>query len=492
MIQDIKIAEEFKKILKEPMGSLISEKDLKDDTQVITVGDRATLTVLEHGITPVLAVVDYKEKRKAIPANDRKTLEKFGEIVHRAKNNAGFVSVDAWNAVRESLSTNSTVRLEIEGEEDLLTLAVLFQAPHNSCIIYGQPGKGLVLIEATPQKKQEYAELLIETSARAFMQWFSGKTVIAYDGDADGCCSAALLAKYVQEHGLEVVPIVTNDAVLHDEVVKKIKKLKVGNLLVVDFGGEAAGILAELSKSMNVLVIDHHRMHAKNFGKTLVLNPHIFSIPEQWIAPTSWLAYRTARTEDWKAAVGIIGDKGFLQCKEFLKGVKAKYSVDFDKLTDMVNSAFSVRKPEEAVSALLSAKTPEELLKSKKLLSFEKKISEEVERILKAHKKKALFKKNLIIYDFKSKYAIRGTISNQMQQAYKGQVVVIGEEEGKYYFMSMRTTNRSIDLVPLIKKSMKGFEEARGGGHAQACGCKVLLRDKKRFLGIFTKNLCNT
>jgi uncharacterized protein (UPF0218 family) len=48
----------------------------------------------------------------------------------------------------------------VEGEEDLLTLIAIMEAPNNSIIVYGQPYEGIVAVKVTQEKKTEISEIL--------------------------------------------------------------------------------------------------------------------------------------------------------------------------------------------------------------------------------------------------------------------------------------------------------------------------------------------
>jgi hypothetical protein len=55
---------------------------------------------------------------------------------------------------------NPPIRLTVNGEEDLLVLPVCIHAPENSVILYGQPNKGLVLVQITAEIRNKAQALL--------------------------------------------------------------------------------------------------------------------------------------------------------------------------------------------------------------------------------------------------------------------------------------------------------------------------------------------
>ncbi len=146
MITDLIINEEIKKFLRKPLGKLIQEKNLHSyfNDELIAVGDKVTLTCLKLGLVPRLAIVDYKIKRKQITAKEKRQLKNFGTVVLQAKNDAGTISLEAWEKVKEALNLQKAIaKIEVSGEEDLLALAVILNAKEGDRIIYGQPRNAL-------------------------------------------------------------------------------------------------------------------------------------------------------------------------------------------------------------------------------------------------------------------------------------------------------------------------------------------------------------
>ncbi|MFH1424879.1 MAG: DUF359 domain-containing protein [archaeon] len=485
MISDFTLAKEALAEFKKPQGNFIKDTGLKNliPERLIAVGDETNLKLAQVGITPALAIFDYKIKRGEI---SKEVQEKLGEPDLRVKNPAGVISLGAWNAIKQALSTQSS-RILVDGEEDLLAIATYFLAPSGFKILYGQPNKGLICWEVSDKKKQEYAELLIATSAREFISKLKGKTVVLHHDDPDGCTSAVLMLKKVK-----AVPIVTNDVTIHANLRREIEKENAKNLIIVDLGGEARSDIVEMSQKMNVMVVDHHQVWGDApFGNALLLNPHLFEVPDTHIAPASYLCYKITQDNDWIAAIGVIGDKGQPQCADFLKKTKSHYKVDFDELTELASAADVVGESDSLVQILLKANGPGDLLKSKELVEYGKTVASELNLLLAAHKKEAklLAGGKLLVYEMKSELEMRGAVANQLQTHYPDKVIIIAEAEDDEFSMSLRTMRDDFDLVPAIKASIAGLKSAQGGGHAHASGAKVLLKDKETFLQRFAEQI---
>jgi uncharacterized protein (UPF0218 family) len=50
----------------------------------------------------------------------------------------------------------------VDGEEDLLAIPAVLEAPLRALIVYGQPSQGIVVVEASSQRKAKLAKLLDE------------------------------------------------------------------------------------------------------------------------------------------------------------------------------------------------------------------------------------------------------------------------------------------------------------------------------------------
>ncbi|MEM2911228.1 MAG: DUF359 domain-containing protein [Candidatus Bathyarchaeia archaeon] len=168
------LSQKLREQLKKPFGTLIRGsfretvnilKDiLREETppSIISVGDTVSKNLVESKIFPNLLIVDNKVMRTAIkPA----LIPADKEL--RIKNPPGTLTQEALTAVQEALKTNCRVKIVVDGEEDLLTLAAVFHAPENSMVIYGQPREGIVLVKVTREKKAEVAEILKEMEIAA-------------------------------------------------------------------------------------------------------------------------------------------------------------------------------------------------------------------------------------------------------------------------------------------------------------------------------------
>lgn len=161
------LPQKLQRQLKKPWGKLVRgsfsetacklREIIKDEKppSIISVGDAVSKNLVENEIFPNLLIIDNKVMRtKVEPLSFPADKEVY------ARNPPGTVTQEALNAVREAFKANCRVKMVIEGEEDLLTLAAVLYAPENSIIVYGQPQEGIVVVKATRENKAEATEIL--------------------------------------------------------------------------------------------------------------------------------------------------------------------------------------------------------------------------------------------------------------------------------------------------------------------------------------------
>lgn len=152
--------------LQKPLGLVLSGTQIKNAIKkqkgkiIITVGDVATKTLLEVGVVPSLIIIDNKVERKpykGLSPWKNTTLLCSAEVA----SGPGYIAKEAIALIRKwSRQPQKSFVIEVEGEEDLLALPVLTEAPGGAIVYYGQPQKGLVEAVVTPKKKKKVVELL--------------------------------------------------------------------------------------------------------------------------------------------------------------------------------------------------------------------------------------------------------------------------------------------------------------------------------------------
>ncbi len=161
---DKKITPELRRRLKRPHGKVYTGRTaarrLRKTETVISVGDIATEILLKNGVTPAVAIVDFKCRRKDVAKKTKTIIQKFRAKTLKAKNPPGTVSSQLYDACRAALlGKTRPMKILVDGEEDLAVIPAVIFAPAGAAVYYGQPGKGGVVIEVGAHSKKKFSEV---------------------------------------------------------------------------------------------------------------------------------------------------------------------------------------------------------------------------------------------------------------------------------------------------------------------------------------------
>lgn len=122
---------------------------------IVSVGDKVSRNLHEHGITPQLAITDNKSLRRSV-----KPAKFEAKRVVQVENPQATITEEAAAAVEDALKGKEHVHIVVAGEEDLLTPVAVLYAPENALVVYGQPYEGMVVVKVTAEKRARAKELL--------------------------------------------------------------------------------------------------------------------------------------------------------------------------------------------------------------------------------------------------------------------------------------------------------------------------------------------
>jgi len=152
--------------LKEPFGRLLPGTPAQtmsalnriiSQTQprrVAAVGDVVSRETLIAGIAVNLRILDHISMRRPTAAFNLKVRKTY-----RVKNPAGVITLEAWEMIKRSMKDEEALII-VEGEEDLLALPCIAESPNDSLVLYGQPSKGLVVVDVDARVKAEAGLIL--------------------------------------------------------------------------------------------------------------------------------------------------------------------------------------------------------------------------------------------------------------------------------------------------------------------------------------------
>ncbi len=150
------VGDELRSLIAKSNGELCSPVDFSgkySGSRVIAVGDVTTQVLHDSGIVPFMEVVDLKTKRgsgdsfKSVPGS------------HRITNEAATLSHDLFLLI-EKLLKGEGGRIEVEGEEDLAVIPIIFYSDKNTVVAYGIPDVGMACIQVSLEVKQLVNDLI--------------------------------------------------------------------------------------------------------------------------------------------------------------------------------------------------------------------------------------------------------------------------------------------------------------------------------------------
>ena len=159
----LRLPESLRENLKWPLGPVVHGADvlpaLGNASPLVTVGDFCTLDLIARGRTPDLCLVDFKTKRQEDPEL-REAFARVHARIARLRNPAATIVSEAWRVLSEAFKSEERVRVEVQGEEDLLALVCIALAPETAAVLYGMPGQGVVVVRADREAKSRVLGLL--------------------------------------------------------------------------------------------------------------------------------------------------------------------------------------------------------------------------------------------------------------------------------------------------------------------------------------------
>jgi GTP-dependent dephospho-CoA kinase len=159
-----RLPEDMRSQLATPLGRVFSgeeteglefERLIKESPMIITVGDRVTDTLGSLGRTPEVQVVDGLERRK----KRKPPSVPYARLVE-VKNPAGTLTAEAISGMKDAFLGKKPVRIQVDGEEDLMAMLAIAMAPVFAIVFYGQPRVGVVAVKADATAKSRNRAIL--------------------------------------------------------------------------------------------------------------------------------------------------------------------------------------------------------------------------------------------------------------------------------------------------------------------------------------------
>lgn len=312
--------------------------------------------------------------------------------------------------------------------------------------------------------------------------------VFFFDNDVDGLCSFLLLRRYI-ERGRGVA--IKSFPDLSVDYFRKVRELNADYIFILDKHAVSKEFFKEVEQvNIPVVWIDHHDVEVGDL-------PNFVSYFNPSREPVTAFCYQiTQREEDlWIAIVGCISDRYLPSYYTNFQKSYPELTIDSDnafeivfnseigKIERMLNYGLkdSITNVVNMLKFLFKAKTPYDVLeennKNKRIHERFREIDVKSKLLMKKAMAIAEGKSNVLIFEYGGEMAISANLSNALMHRFPEKVIVVIYNKGATATISVRGENVRDKVQKIIEK----FDNATCGGHEDAVGAKIILKDLDEF-----------
>jgi single-stranded DNA-specific DHH superfamily exonuclease len=318
--------------------------------------------------------------------------------------------------------------------------------------------------------------------------------IFFFDDDIDGLSSFLLLSRYINRgKGISI----KSKPELDKKYARKIIELKSDYVFILDKPLVSKEFIDEVYEMNIPLVwIDHHSVEQNyDIEPKKVYYYNTTKNEKKTSEPVTYWCYKiTENKEDlWIAVIGCISD-GYMpdfitdfekKYKElWKKDVKSAfeglYGTEIGKIIRILNFAIKDKTSNvvKMIKFLQKVKSPYEISEEREnnfmLLRFNQ-INKTYKKIMERAQK---FTKNKVIYfQYSGDFSLSADISNELWYNNPEKFIVVVYIRGIKSNVSMRGKNAK----KITEEVIKGFDNARGGGHEVATGATLNAEDLPKF-----------
>jgi uncharacterized protein (UPF0218 family) len=162
------VPESLRSVLAERYGPVYRDAEADQRLRALgtfgACGDLVTARAIELGHLPLVGIVDYKTRRSE-PVDPKVFRPLAAKGVVRVKNPPGLLTESLRVAVRERIAKGGGL-IEVDGEEDLGSLALVESMPAGATVIYGIPGAGVSFVRVDAISKEHVRHLIAQMELR--------------------------------------------------------------------------------------------------------------------------------------------------------------------------------------------------------------------------------------------------------------------------------------------------------------------------------------
>jgi len=320
------------------------------------------------------------------------------------------------------------------------------------------------------------------------------RPIFFFDNDPDGLCSFILLQKYIgRGKGVSIKSFPE----LIEEDFRKVQELNADYIFILDKPLVSNSFFDQAEKfNIPVVWIDHHFIDKSEIPKFVNYYNPVFN-KKKTEEPVTALCYQiTKRKEDlWLAVVGCISDhfvpdfyEDFEKAYPEFKVKEKKpfgilYNSPIGKIVMILSFGLKDRTTNvvKMIKFLTGAKGPYDVLEeNKKNQSFHERyndLNSKYQNILKKSISAEESDKKVLFFKYGGDFSVSRDLSNELSYKFENKVIVVAYVRGLKANISMRGEN----VKDLLSKAIKGLENARGGGHRNAVGGQIQVKDVEEF-----------
>lgn len=138
-------------------------RELSRSRRIVAVGDFTVLELLRRGVTPEIAIVDFKIMRRELARQAAdEVLRAYREArLLRVRNPAGTLNPELLGVAKKLMGSADRCLVLVEGEEDLVALAFMMSQDERHVVLYGQPGEGTVVVVGSIPEASVFEQFLL-------------------------------------------------------------------------------------------------------------------------------------------------------------------------------------------------------------------------------------------------------------------------------------------------------------------------------------------
>ncbi|MEM4325737.1 MAG: DHH family phosphoesterase [Candidatus Pacearchaeota archaeon] len=318
--------------------------------------------------------------------------------------------------------------------------------------------------------------------------------IFLFDNDPDGLCSFLLLRRYIGRG--EGVPIKSFPDI-SPSYLKKVKDFKSDYVFILD-KPVVSGLFFNRLYEMNVPIvwIDHHIIDRKKIPSFVNYYNPLFN-KKKGEEPVTALCFQISdKKEDlWIAAIGCISDsflpKFYSRVEEIYPELTISsqnvlnilYKSQLGKIAKIFNYALKDKTSNvnKMIRFLINAKSPWDVLnENEHNHTLHKRFKEVLAKYSKLLSKAiSIGKKSgkVLFFVYKGKLSVSGDLANELKYIYPEKIIVVIYVKGLKANISMRGER----VINIFSKAIIDLKGADGGGHKDAVGGHMNLKDLERF-----------